>query len=80
MELLGRLYPMDLALLPIGDYYTMGPEDALEAVRLLKPKRVAPMHYNTFPEIEVDADAWAERERGLGVECRVLQPGEAWEL
>ena len=80
MELLGRLYPMDLALLPIGDNFTMGPDDALEAVRMLKPKRVAPMHYNTFPLIEQDASAWAERVSALGVECRVLRPGEAWEV
>jgi L-ascorbate metabolism protein UlaG (beta-lactamase superfamily) len=80
MELLGRLYPMDLALLPIGDNFTMGPEDALEAVRLLKPKRVVPMHYNTFPLIEVDAEAWAEQVRGLGVECNVLQPGDSLQI
>jgi L-ascorbate metabolism protein UlaG (beta-lactamase superfamily) len=80
MELYGRLYPMDLALLPIGDNFTMGPEDALEAVRLLKPKRAVPMHYDTFPLIEVDAAAWAEQVNGLGVECRALKPGEAWEI
>jgi L-ascorbate metabolism protein UlaG (beta-lactamase superfamily) len=80
MALYGRLYPMDLALLPIGDNFTMGPEDALEAVRLLQPKHVAPMHYNTFPLIEVDAEAWAEQVRGLGVECSVLQPGMSLEL
>ncbi|MBW3622159.1 MAG: metal-dependent hydrolase [Armatimonadetes bacterium] len=80
MELLGRLYPMDFAMLPIGDNFTMGPDDALEAVRLLQPKRVAPMHFNTFPVIEVDAEAWGRRVGELGVECRVLQPGESWEI
>lgn len=80
MELLGRPYPMDLALLPIGDNFTMGPDDALEAVRMLNPKRVAPMHYNTFPLIEQDAAAWAKRVRELGVECRPIQPGETWEI
>ncbi|MHB8986263.1 MAG: metal-dependent hydrolase, partial [Eubacteriales bacterium] len=44
MELIGRQNPIDLALLPIGDNFTMGPEDALEAVRLLNPKVVIPMH------------------------------------
>ena len=80
MALIGRLHPVDLAMLPIGDYYTMGPEDALEAVRLLRPRRAAPMHFDTFPAIEVDARAWAEQVRALGVECRVLNPGETWEI
>ena len=46
MELLKR-ENMDCALLPIGDFYTMGPEDALEAVKMIKPKYAIPMHYNT---------------------------------
>lgn len=76
MALIGRA-GIDLALLPIGDNFTMGPEDALEAVRLLRPARVAPMHYNTFPIIEQDPVAWAERvARETGVEAVVLRPGE----
>ena len=51
---------LDLAILPIGDYYTMGPDDALRAVKLLKPKYVLPIHYNTFPPIAQDAHAWAD--------------------
>ena len=54
MELIGNAYPIDLALLPIGDNFTMGPEDALKAVQMLKPKLVVPMHYNTWPLIEQD--------------------------
>ena len=46
---------LDLAILPIGDYYTMGPDDALRAVKLLKPRHVLPIHYNTFPPIAQDA-------------------------
>ena len=80
LALIGRLNAIDLALLPIGDNFTMGPEDALEAVRLLQPKRVVPMHFNTFPVIEVDAPAWAEQVNALGIECHVLQPGEAWQI
>jgi L-ascorbate metabolism protein UlaG (beta-lactamase superfamily) len=57
MALLGR-GGLDLALLPIGDNYTMGLDDATEAVKLLKPKRVVPIHYNTFPLIEQDAEAF----------------------
>jgi L-ascorbate metabolism protein UlaG (beta-lactamase superfamily) len=51
---------LDLAILPIGDLFTMGPEDSIEAIKLLKPKRVAPCHYNTWPPIAQDAKAWAE--------------------
>jgi len=54
---------VDLAVLPIGDHFTMGPDDALEAVKLIRPKRVAPAHYNTWPPIEQDPNAWAEKIR-----------------
>jgi len=59
MEMIGRRHPIDLALLPIGDNYTMGPDDALEAVRLLRPRRVVPIHYNTFDLIAQDPQAFA---------------------
>jgi len=52
---------LDVAILPIGDLFTMGPDDALEAVRLLQPKLVLPSHYGTWPPIEQDAAAWARR-------------------
>src|SRR5687767_11331586 len=52
---------LDLAVLPIGDLYTMGPDDSIDAINLLKPRRVAPCHYNTWPPIAQDADAWADR-------------------
>ena len=50
---------IDLAILPVGDNFTMGPDDALYAVNLIKPKVVIPCHYNTWPPIEVDIDKWA---------------------
>ena len=76
MALIGR-HGIDLALLPIGDNFTMGPEDALEAVKLLRPEMVVPIHYNTFPVIEQDAAAWAARVRSdTGVRCEVAAPGE----
>lgn len=52
---------LDLAVVPIGDRFTMGPDDALEAVRLLKPQKAAPAHYNTWPPIAQDGAAWAAR-------------------
>lgn len=52
---------LDLAILPIGDNYTMGPDDALLALEYLNPKAVVPCHYNTWPIISVDVDEWAAR-------------------
>lgn len=52
---------LDLAVLPIGDNFTMGPDDALEAVKYLQPQRVVPCHYNTWPFIEQDDAAWKRR-------------------
>src|SRR5438552_753804 len=60
MKLIGE-EGIDLAILPIGDNYTMGPDDAVRAVKLLQPKMVVPIHYNTFPLIAQDAQAWAAR-------------------
>lgn len=80
MKLIGRK-GLDIAMLPIGGNFTMGPEDAVEAVTLLEPKTAVPMHYNTFPVIEQDAGAFgAEVERRTGSACRVLSPGESLEL
>lgn len=68
---------LDLAVLPIGDLFTMGPDDSIDAIKLLNPKRVAPCHYNTWPPIEQDATAWAGRVRShTGAEPIVLRPGE----
>jgi L-ascorbate metabolism protein UlaG (beta-lactamase superfamily) len=68
---------LDLAVLPIGDRFTMGPEDSIDAIKFLSPKRVAPCHYNTWPLIAQDARAWAERVRShTAAEPVVLQPGE----
>lgn len=67
---------LDVAVLPIGDLFTMGPEEALEAVKLLKPKKVIPSHFNTWPPIAQDANQWAERVRKeTNCEPIVLAPG-----
>lgn len=76
MKLIG-LGGLDLAVLPIGDQFTMGPDDAIEAVKFLGAKQVLPCHYNTWPPIEQDAQAWAEKVRDqTAAEPLVLQPGE----
>jgi len=68
-----------LAVLPIGDNYTMGPVDALRAVKLLKPEHVIPIHYNTFDLITQDAEAWAEDVRAqTDAQVHVLDPGETF--
>ncbi|MDR3623115.1 MAG: metal-dependent hydrolase [Paludisphaera borealis] len=68
---------IDLALLPIGDYYTMGPDDSIRAVKLLKPRYVAPIHYNTFPTIAQDVAAWAKRiETETDAHPVLLEPGD----
>ena len=72
---------LDLAVIPIGDNYTMGPDDALRAVKLLQAKHVIPVHHSTWELIEQDADAWAERVRSeTQTEPHVLQPGESFTL
>ena len=60
MALIGAM-GLDMAVLPIGDNFTMGPDDALAALGYLNPKMVLPGHYNTWPIIAVDAEAWVER-------------------
>ncbi len=80
MQLIGRL-GLDLALLPIGGNFTMDPEDAIEAVKLLRPKRVLPIHYNTFDLIKQDATAFGRRvEAETDAVCIVLSPGDSLDL
>jgi L-ascorbate metabolism protein UlaG (beta-lactamase superfamily) len=68
---------LDLAVVPIGDLFTMGPEDSIDAIKMLNPRRVAPCHYNTWPPIEQDAAAWAGQVRShTAAEPIVLAPGE----
>jgi L-ascorbate metabolism protein UlaG (beta-lactamase superfamily) len=72
---------LDIAFLPIGDNYTMGPEDAIRAVKLLKPKKVVPIHYNTFPLINQDAEAWAEAvEKETSAKVIVMKPGDTIQI
>lgn len=80
MKLIGE-EGLDLATLPIGDYYTMGPDDAVRAVKLLQPKNVLPIHYSTFDRIAQDPDAWAGRVRQeTSANPVVLKPGEWFQI
>ena len=79
MQLIGRA-GIDVALLPIGDNYAMGPDDALIALDFLKSKLAVPMHYNTWPIIAQDAGAFAARAAKAGHNVRVMQPGDALDV
>jgi len=78
MKLIGERHPIDIAFLPIGDNFTMGPEDAAYAAKLLDAKMVVPIHFNTFPPIKQDPDQFIkmlDNQNG-----KVLAPGEAIEI
>jgi L-ascorbate metabolism protein UlaG (beta-lactamase superfamily) len=81
MRLIADRTPVDVALVPIGGHYTMDRHDAVVAVDMIAPKLVIPMHYDTFPTIETDADAFkADVESQTSAECVVLDPGETHTL
>lgn len=72
--------PIAVAFIPIGDHYTMGIEDAVEAWNLIRPSAAVPVHYNTFPPIRQDPDRFAAKVGALGGAVRVLAPGESMEF
>ncbi len=80
MRLIGE-EGIDVAVIPIGDNYTMGPDDALRAVKLLQPKHVIPIHYNTWDLIAQNPTAWGQRvEKETKAEVHILKPGESFTL
>ena len=80
MKLIGA-EGIDLAILPIGDNFTMGPDDALRAVKLIEPKQVVPIHYNTFEVIKQDPQAWAVSVRKeTATNVVVMKPGDTLKL
>ncbi|HHW39260.1 MAG TPA: metal-dependent hydrolase [Bacillales bacterium] len=76
MKLFGELYDINVALLPIGDNFTMGPSDAEIAATWLKAELTIPMHYNTFPMIEQDAELWVKNLKKKNLEGKVMNPGD----
>jgi L-ascorbate metabolism protein UlaG (beta-lactamase superfamily) len=79
MELIGRLHPLDIALLPIGGNFTMGIDDAVEAVKMLAPRTVIAMHYGTFPAIAADPQLFRKKvESSTSARCTVLEPGQTF--
>jgi L-ascorbate metabolism protein UlaG (beta-lactamase superfamily) len=75
MRLIGEVYEPDVACIPIGDRFTMGPELATRAAELINPRVAIPIHYDTWPLIAQDPKAFAPK----GVPVRVMQPGDMWE-
>jgi L-ascorbate metabolism protein UlaG (beta-lactamase superfamily) len=75
MQLIGRLYKPDLAVLPIGDHYTMGPEEAALALELLGVTRCVPCHYGTFPPLVGRPETLQELAPDVKVEA--IEPGES---
>jgi L-ascorbate metabolism protein UlaG (beta-lactamase superfamily) len=80
MKLIGE-EGLDVAIIPIGDHFTMGPEDAVRSVTFLEPKLVIPCHFNTFPQIQQDAMAFKEQvESRTTAQCKPLEPGDSIDL
>lgn len=80
MKLFGELFDIDYAVLPIGDNYTMGPEDTVKAARFLKAKTIIPVHYNTWPIIAQNPKYLKERAAKENVSIKMINPGESVEL
>ena len=76
MALYAEIYRPELAFLPIGDYYTMSPEEAAYAARLLKVKEVIPMHFGTFPLLSGTPTMLEDRLSGSGIKVLALKPGQ----
>ena len=79
MQLIEQLYAPELAILPIGGHFTMGPREAALACRLLKPRRVIPMHFGTFPLLAGRPEQLSELAKELKTEVWTLEPGKAVE-
>ena len=79
MKLLGELYDIDLAFLPIGSHFTMGPLEAAKALQLLGVQKVVPIHYKTFPLLVQDAKELVEI-AGPMIDVYALEPGESREI
>ena len=78
MALIGEMHQIDVALLPIGGFYTMDAYQAAKAVELLKPKMAIPMHYNTWGPIQADPKVFkSEVERRCKTQVRILDPGQS---
>ncbi len=76
MAWIGEDHDVDLLLMPIGDCFTMGPEESVRAARMIGPALTVPLHYGTFPLIDVDTGRWAGLMQAAGFATRILAAGE----
>ncbi len=76
MKLIGEIDKIDLMLVPIGDNYTMGIDDAVRAVGFVKPKLAIPMHYNTFPMIQVEPLEFVDKVKTIRLKAKLMAYGE----
>jgi len=79
LKLIGEMNQIAVAILPIGDNFTMGIDDAVKAVEWLKPEITFPSHYNTFDLIKADAGEFVKKVEAVGAKARALAIGETWE-
>jgi L-ascorbate metabolism protein UlaG (beta-lactamase superfamily) len=80
MKLIGEMHRINYALLPIGDNYTMGIDDAVKAAEFLNAETVIPIHYNTFELIKADAEEFRRKIESIGKKCIVMLPGNSLEI
>lgn len=80
MKLIGEMNKVNYMLLPIGDNFTMGIEDAVKAVEFVNPEFAIPIHYNTFPVIKADPNIFKKQVESVGKKCIILNFGEELEL
>jgi len=80
MKLIGEMNAIDAALVPIGDNFTMGIDDAVKAIEFLNPKLAVPMHYNTFGVIEADPMEFKRKVESIGKKCVVIPFGDSIEI
>lgn len=82
MRLIGEAHAIDVAMVPVGGHYTMDARDAAEAVELLNPRAVIPMHFGTFSVLAKSADEFVKmvEKKTPKVKVVVLKPGESWQV
>jgi L-ascorbate metabolism protein UlaG (beta-lactamase superfamily) len=81
MALIAELYEPEVLILPVGGHFTMDPFEAKKAIELVSPKVVIPVHYNTWPPLEIDIDKFkSEVEKSFPVRVQVMKVGETFEL
>ncbi len=80
MRLIGETARIDVALLPIGDNFTMGIDDAVKAAEFLSARLSIPIHYNTWPPIEADPEGFVKKAESIGCKALALKPGESYDF